>query len=257
MDKEELAKYIGSKIKELRLIKNMTQSDLADLLKTTKQTIGRYEKGLRRANQDMLFELSDIFECSIDDFFPPIDLKEKNIDLSVNETNHIHVLRKLKPKRQTKVYKYAESELKEQLDNDIVQFKQKIPVALKIAASSTDLGYRNDTDIAEYENVYTDRDDLRNFDYAYYVSGDSMEPDYKEYDVVLVQRAYGVDNGSIYIVMHEETLYIKQVRINDGVFTMHSLNDKYDDINVTLEDAESYPVIIGKVVDSFTPLQVN
>ena len=46
MDKEELALFIGNKIKELRLLKNMTQSDLADLLKTTKQTIGRYEGSL-------------------------------------------------------------------------------------------------------------------------------------------------------------------------------------------------------------------
>lgn len=38
MDKEELAVFIGNKIKEFRLLKNMTQSDLADLLKTTKQT---------------------------------------------------------------------------------------------------------------------------------------------------------------------------------------------------------------------------
>ena len=75
MDKEELALFIGNKIKELRLLKNMTQSDLADLLKTTKQTIGIYENGSRRANQDTLFELADIFGKNIDDFFP----KEDNV----------------------------------------------------------------------------------------------------------------------------------------------------------------------------------
>ena len=60
-----------------------------------------------------------------------------------------------------------------------------------------------------------------------------------------------------YIVMHHDELFVRQVRINDGIFTMHSLNDKYVDINIQLDDAEPYPVIIGKVVDSITPLQVN
>ena len=78
MDKEELAVFIGNKIKEFRLLKNMTQSDLADLLKTTKQTIGRYENGSRRANQDTLFELADIFGKNIDDFFPKEDNIYKN-----------------------------------------------------------------------------------------------------------------------------------------------------------------------------------
>ena len=64
MEKEELAQYIGNKIKEMRISQGKTQEDLALLLNTTKQSIGRYENGSRRANQDLLFELADIFDSS-------------------------------------------------------------------------------------------------------------------------------------------------------------------------------------------------
>ncbi|SQA20062.1 repressor protein [Streptococcus agalactiae] len=58
----ELNQYVGNKIKQFRLEKKLTQTQLADLLDTTKQTISRYEKGDRKANQDVLFALSDLFE---------------------------------------------------------------------------------------------------------------------------------------------------------------------------------------------------
>lgn len=66
----DLKKYIGKQIKTFRKSAGFTQDELAKRLNTTKQTISRYEKGDRKANQDMLFELCDIFGVSIDDFFP-------------------------------------------------------------------------------------------------------------------------------------------------------------------------------------------
>lgn len=64
----DLKKYIGNQIKTFRKSAGFTQDELAKRLNTTKQTISRYEKGDRKANQDMLFELCDIFGVSIDDF---------------------------------------------------------------------------------------------------------------------------------------------------------------------------------------------
>lgn len=66
-----IKKYIGEKIKYFRELNNMTQQDLADKLKTTRQSISRYESGERTTNQDFLFELADIFNVTVDDFFPP------------------------------------------------------------------------------------------------------------------------------------------------------------------------------------------
>ncbi|MDE9798931.1 helix-turn-helix transcriptional regulator [Staphylococcus delphini] len=77
MNHEELAIYIGNQIKKFREKRGLTQQGLADKLNVSRQAVSRYEKGLRKANQDTLFELSRILKCSIDDFFPKNDVDEK------------------------------------------------------------------------------------------------------------------------------------------------------------------------------------
>lgn len=68
----DVNKFIGNKIREFRLKKNITQEELAELLQTTPQSISRYEIGERKTNNDILFQLADYFKISINDFFPPI-----------------------------------------------------------------------------------------------------------------------------------------------------------------------------------------
>lgn len=75
----DLKKHIGERIKLYRESQGMSQDDLATLLETTKQSVSRYERGDRQANQDVLFHLSKIFKVSVDDFFPVIE-NLKNIE---------------------------------------------------------------------------------------------------------------------------------------------------------------------------------
>ena len=72
---KEIPKYVGEKIKFFRTTKNITQQELAEHLKTTSQTVSRYENGVLEANQDVLFSLADYFQVSIDDFFPERNIK--------------------------------------------------------------------------------------------------------------------------------------------------------------------------------------
>lgn len=80
MTNEELSLYIANQIKKMREFRNMNQQELAERLGTTKQTVSRYENGQRKANQDVLFELSHIFDCSINDFFPKNEANNKQIE---------------------------------------------------------------------------------------------------------------------------------------------------------------------------------
>lgn len=106
----DLKKYIGNQIKTFRKSAGFTQDELAKRLNTTKQTISRYEKGDRKANQDMLFELCDIFGVSIDDFFP-----SQNEALQAPTTSPIQTIYdQLEDDRQKKVVTYAERQLNEQ-----------------------------------------------------------------------------------------------------------------------------------------------
>lgn len=66
----ELKKFVGSRIRQFRLNRGLTTEQLAEKLNTTRATITRYENGDRKANQDVLFSLAEIFNVSVDDFFP-------------------------------------------------------------------------------------------------------------------------------------------------------------------------------------------
>ena len=72
----ELSNFVGEQIKKWRLMRDMNQEELAERLHTTKQTVSRYEKGERKANQE-----AKIFGVSVSQFFPPLDNEEeKKVD---------------------------------------------------------------------------------------------------------------------------------------------------------------------------------
>lgn len=72
----DINKYIGEKIRKLRLQKNITQEELAEYLGVTTQAVSRYELGDRKTDNDILFKLADYFKVSINDFFPYFDNAE-------------------------------------------------------------------------------------------------------------------------------------------------------------------------------------
>lgn len=54
------------RIRELRMLFNMKQKDLADSLNVTQATIAGWETGRRKPDHDALKRLADIFDVSID-----------------------------------------------------------------------------------------------------------------------------------------------------------------------------------------------
>ncbi len=71
---------IGQKIAELRGNfggKGISQEALAKAVKTTPNTISRWEKSVYRPSADDLFKLSKFFGVSIAAFFPDMELNEK------------------------------------------------------------------------------------------------------------------------------------------------------------------------------------
>lgn len=133
MTNEELAIFVGNKIKELRKSRNWTQSDLASKLNTTKGTISNYEKAYRSPKKDMMFAISEVFGVSINDIFPPMDSIEindfkeptilANISESMSET--IEIMKKLDEEHQKNIlnfarFEYAQAEQAKQLEeNDV------------------------------------------------------------------------------------------------------------------------------------------
>ena len=249
VSKMDLKKYIGTQIKTFRKSAGFTQDELAKRLNTTKQTISRYEKGDRKANQDMLFELCDIFGVSIDDFFP--SQNESNQPPATSPIQSIYD--QLAPTRQDKVLTYAERQLKEQ--NEEKRRKAKInEVSEKVvqlygydyydhAASAGTGQYLNDVRVERIE-LPVDVD----ADFVIPIKGDSMEPDYHDGDLVFIQTSVELNDGVIGVFNYNGEAYIKQLVIDTEQSYLHSLNPEYKDMPITPETDFR---IIGEVVDLY------
>ena len=241
----DLKKYIGNQIKTFRKSAGFTQDELAKRLNTTKQTISRYEKGDRKANQDMLFELCDIFGVSIDDFFP-----SQNETLQSPTTSPIQTIYdQLHQPRQAKVLTYAERQLKEQNDeetkeNEVSEVIQPYSYDYYDHPASAGTGqYLNDVRVERIE-LPVDID----ADFVIPIKGDSMEPEYHDGDLIFIQTSVDLNNGVIGVFNYNGDAYIKQLVIDKEQAYLHSLNPAYKDMPITPETDFR---IIGEVVDLY------
>ena len=247
VSKMDLKKYIGTQIKTFRKTAGFTQDELAKRLNTTKQTISRYEKGDRKANQDMLFELCDIFGVSIDDFFT-----SQNESSQPSTTSPIQsIYDKLEPPGQRKVITYAEKLRDEQEKR---RKAKKSEVSEKVvqlygydyydhAASAGTGQYLNDVRVERIE-LPVDVD----ADFVIPIKGDSMEPDYHDGDLVFIQTSVDLNDGVIGVFNYNGEAYIKQLVIDTEQSYLHSLNPDYKDMPITPETDFR---IIGEVVDLY------
>ena len=70
---------IGKMIKELRVKKNISQEDLANILSVNRATIANYESGRRALTIDKLEELLNALDTSLADFFNSNNLEKTGV----------------------------------------------------------------------------------------------------------------------------------------------------------------------------------
>ena len=245
MTDKELAIYIGSKIKEFRLKRNLTQKELAKLVNVGDTTIANYEKGFRSPKKDTMFDLANAFNVSIDDLFPPI---QKGSSSNTPQIQTIYD--QLAPPRQSKVLTYAERQLYEQKNEDNTK-KNEVSEAIQFysydyydhPASAGTGQYLNDVRVERIE-LPVDVD----ADFVIPIKGDSMEPDYHDGDLVFIQTSVDLNDGVIGVFNYNGDAYIKQLVIDEDQAYLHSLNPAYKDMPIT-PDTDFR--IIGEVVDIY------
>lgn len=68
MSKKEL-KAFGRRVKELRIERDLTQSELAEKVGLSNNFIGMVERGERNTSVDKIFKLAKAFDISLTQFF--------------------------------------------------------------------------------------------------------------------------------------------------------------------------------------------
>ena len=105
-------------------------------------------------------------------------------------------------------------------------------------------------DDRNYDTVYFNEELAH--DFASWVSGDSMEPKYRNGSVALI-RETGFDyDGAVYAVVFNNQTYIKRVYREEEGLRLVSINPRYDDIFISYDED---PRVVGIIVGNFIPLE--
>ena len=246
MTDQELAIYIGLKIKELRDQRGLTQKELADLIEMGNTTIANYEKGFRTPKKNTLFKIANALNVTIDDLFPILKQSDNSIIESVEE-----ILSQLDPEPyQRNVLTCAERQLEEQK-----QAKKKLAEVHEVSVQYFAYNYY-DQPVSAGTGQYLNEVQIETIqlpvkvdaDFVCPIYGDSMEPEYKSGDYVFVKLTVELPSGTVGVFDYEGEAYIKQLIIEKDKAYLRSFNKKYKDIPI---NSGSDFRIIGKVVDVY------
>ena len=246
MTDQELAIYIGLKIKEFRDQRGLTQKELADLIEMGNTTIANYEKGFRTPKKNTLFKIANALNVTIDDLFPILKQSDNSIIESVEE-----ILSQLDPEPyQRNVLTCAERQLEEQK-----QAKKRLAEVHEVSVQYFAYNYY-DQPISAGTGQYLNEVQIETIqlpvkvdaDFVCPIYGDSMEPDYKSGDYVFVKLTVELPSGTVGVFDYEGEAYIKQLIIEKDKAYLRSFNKKYKDIPI---NSDSDFRIIGKVLDVY------
>ncbi|MEB7825603.1 helix-turn-helix domain-containing protein [Staphylococcus chromogenes] len=178
-----------------------------------------------------------------------LNIKPENVmDLDDSViTESITTLIKLTPPRQQNVLNYAHGQLEEQnaKGDNIVDFdsykQEKIEVSVN-GCVSAGVGER-----LHEETLFTAtvKAPVPPHDLALKVNGDSMEPMFKDGEIIFVEKTHNIKNGQIGIFIIEEEAYLKKVLVEDDRLTLISLNKNYRDLHFYENQSVK---LVGKVI---------
>lgn len=205
-------KRFQNRLKSLRNARNLTQDELASILKISRSAVGMYERGLRAPDFELLEAMADFFNVDTDYILGRTD-----------KTTVVPESLKTSPKG------------------------VRIPVLGRVAAG---VPIEAIEDILDWEEIPESM--ARNGEYfALKIKGDSMEPRIKDGDVVIVRRQPDADSQDIVIALVNgaDATCKRLVKYEHGLGLL-SNNPLYDPLIFSHEEVDEMPVrILGKVVE--------
>ena len=128
-----------------------------------------------------------------------------------------------------------------QINNRYIPLLGSVPAGIPIEAIE---------DIEEYIDIYP-RFVRHGELFALRVQGDSMEPDLRSSDIVIVEKQDFVDSGDIAVIrVNGEDVTVKRVKLTNKGLMLIPSNPAYDPVFFDVGQIASLPVtIIGKVIE--------
>ena len=231
-------------LKKLRKARGMTAKQLAAACGLTDAAISMMETGRRNPSYEVMLKLCEALDCSLADLVGEKGLED--LGFSVFERMLIEKYRTLDAigKKAVEAVLDVEAE-REEVDIPVIQTKL-IPL-FPAAAGFTDVPAQD-----YYDDYEVPADSPAQF--AVKISGDSMEPEFRDGEIVLCRRKRP-EVGDICVIMVNGFLLVKQY-ISDGMnIYLRSLNRARKDLDVDIWASGSDTVVgYGTVIHSRIPL---
>lgn len=252
MDNKERMQIIANNITKFRKEKGITQKDLAEQIGIRPSTLSDYINLRSAPSFGIIQKLADFFEINKSD----IDTTFKETDTTTSTTLQAiqSVSERLSESRRVIVLDTAQKQLDEQkreereLSEPVYLYDVNL---VSETAAASGFGYGFGYDDSDRETVQVDEKPPRH-DIATRVSGDSMEPDYHDGDILyLVDKGLTTYNGELAVIAYGDRSYFKKIYTEKGHIRLVSLNDKYEDIILDFPPAEDTHIKIFAVVGRY------
>lgn len=255
-DKEDM-KVFSANLNSILSDRNCKQVELSRATGIPASTLTGYVKGTSLPIPGNVQKIADFFGIPKSVLDPRFATSDSNTNESSSNTSQIQsIYDELTPPRQNKVLTYAEKQLNEQrneeetkgneVSENLTSLYQVEVVSETAAARGFNYGFGYDD--TDREIIEVDEQPPRH-DIATKVSGDSMQPDYQDRDILyLVDKGLTTYNGDLAVIAYGDRSYFKKIYTENGCLRLVSLNDKYEDIVLDFPPAEDTHIKIFAVV---------
>jgi Predicted transcriptional regulator len=250
------------RLKQARLKKNLTQEQLAALVKVSRASIQSYERGNTRPRSGPMAAMALALECDmkwlagLSDFGPE---KFDNMDDYLKRPKYAHPDKLYEPnyswqlddfERIIKIDAFNEHNTADFNKSDLAT----VPIVRgRLSASS---GWLENAE-KPHDYIVFNKEWLlklgtpKNFK-ALEVLGDSMEPLICNNDLVIfdISDRYDIRSGKVYAVTTDGYIYLKRLYIEPGRLILRSDNKAYSDIAISLprNTSEAPVYLLGRVI---------
>ena len=215
---------LGSRLRKLREQRNMTQTELSQTLgMKTYTTVSKWESDDNFPKGKDLKVLAELFNVS-SDYLLGLE-KEMTNKMSIES-----IYNQLDQPRKTKVYNFAEYQLREQ------NKKPQINIVIRGYVSAGTGEWLEETiEEVPYEGAIPEHD------FAVKVNGESMLPLFSDGEILFVKATSEARDGQIIICRVNSDAYVKKLSGNKLV----SLNKEYEDILISdTDDFKIFGVVV-------------
>lgn len=226
--------YQPEKLKARRKELKMTQKDIADQLGISYQAYSAWERGVKEPSKEKVNRLEQLLKVP-KGYFTEIEI--------------VRLYNTLSNKGKNQVVGYARDLVQKEKTQKVISISENLYEYHVYEKMSAGIG-ASVYDDRDYDTVFFDEELAH--DFASWVSGDSMEPKYRNGSVALI-RETGFDyDGAVYAVVCNNQTYIKRVYREENGLRLVSINPKYRDIFISYDED---PRVVGIIVGNFMPLK--